>query len=194
MSNCKKLLIAVTGMPGSGKSLVSRFFRERGFTVLSMGDIVRREAERRGLEKTPKNLLMIAEDIRKKYGPQGVALLMLEELEKSKWPVVIDGVRGMCELKVFSKIASCIHVIAVHASPRTRFQRLLARGRPGDPRSWEEFVERDKTELGFGLGEVIALADTMIVNEGSVDDLLRTLESRLEEILSCSAGSGLKYL
>jgi dephospho-CoA kinase len=61
--------------------------------------------------------------------------------------------------------------VAVHASPRTRCERLISRGRSDDPKNWEEFVERDSRELSVGIGNVIALAEEMLVNEASIDDL-----------------------
>ena len=41
-------IIGVSGLPGSGKSLVSEVATERGAIIVSMGDIIRKEAEKRG--------------------------------------------------------------------------------------------------------------------------------------------------
>jgi len=99
---------------------------------------------------------------------------------------VVDGVRSLEEVEVFRRLGETV-IVAVHSSPRTRFERLRRRGRPGDPRTWEEFVARDMTELGFGLGNVIALADYMLVNEGSIEEF-RAEARRLLSSLS-RAGS-----
>jgi len=45
-------LILIAGMPGSGKSIVSSIARELGLPVYVMGDVVREEARRRGIEPT----------------------------------------------------------------------------------------------------------------------------------------------
>ncbi|MCC6040980.1 MAG: dephospho-CoA kinase, partial [Desulfurococcaceae archaeon] len=73
------------------------------------------------------------------------------------------------EVEVFKRYGSVI-TVAVHSSPKTRFERLLRRKRPGDPSTYEEFYERDMTELRFGLGDVIALADYVVVNEGDIEE------------------------
>ena len=160
-----RLLVLVTGMPGSGKSLVSGVARELGIPVYVMGDVVREEARRRGLEPTPENLNRVARELRERYGARVVAERTAEAIERDGPELaVVDGVRSLAEVEVFRRLGSVV-VVAVHASPRTRFERLRRRGRPGDPRSWEEFVARDMTELGFSLGSVIALADYMLVNE-----------------------------
>ena len=39
-----------------------------------------------------------------------------------------------------------------------------------DPETYDDFLVRDKRELGFGLGEVIATADYLLVNEDSLED------------------------
>ncbi len=189
-----KLMILITGMPGSGKSIVTNYLHRKGYRIYSMGDIIRKIADERGVEKTPENLLSIASEIREKYGLDGVAKLLVRELPDNEWPIVIDGVRSVKEIKVLSTKAECVHLIAVHASPKTRFTRLLRRGRPGDPRSWEDFVFRDKKELEFGLGEVISLSDTMIINESSIENVLEELESNMERIMKCEKESEWRFL
>jgi dephospho-CoA kinase len=61
-------------------------------------------------------------------------------------------------------------LIAAHSSPEARFQRLSKRKRSDDPEGWSVFHERDLRELSVGQGDVIALADFMIVNEGTYDE------------------------
>lgn len=160
-------LLLVTGMPGSGKTLVSSVARELGLPVYVMGDVIRREAARRGLEPTPGNLNMVARLLREEHGPTVVAERILEMLERDQ-PLfaVVDGVRSLAEVETLARYASPL-ILAVHASPGTRYERLRNRGRPGDPRSWREFAERDRVELSLGLGHVIALADYVLVNECS---------------------------
>jgi len=111
---------------------------------------------------------MVARLLREEYGEDVIARRVLEKLLRDDPGfAVVDGVRSLREVEVLRGYGEAV-IVAVHASPRTRFERLRRRGRPGDPRSWEEFRQRDLTELGFSLGSVIALADYMLVNEGDV--------------------------
>ena len=158
-----RVLICVTGMPGSGKSMVSRTLGRLARKVVSMGDAVREEARRRGLPTDLKTMMKLAQQLRVEHGPAAVAKLVIEMIEDNG-VYVIDGVRSLHEIKVFKEYGKVL-IVAVHASPRTRFARLSTRGRRDDPKSWDEFVERDMRELGFGIGDVIALADVMVVNE-----------------------------
>ncbi len=180
-------------MPGSGKSVVSEAARSLGIPVLVMGDVVREEARRRGIEPTPRNLVELARRLREEYGEAVIAERLAERvrelLGKGHRVVVVDGVRSRRELQVFEKVARTV-TIAVHASPRTRFERLRRRGRPDDPKTWEEFRRRDEVELGFGLGEVIALADYMIVNEGGYAEARMEAEKLLRRVLECGEDKG----
>ena len=40
----RRLIVCLTGMPGAGKSTVAIVLKEKGFSVIIMGDIVREEA------------------------------------------------------------------------------------------------------------------------------------------------------
>lgn len=191
----RKLAVAVAGMPGSGKSTVAKLFEKAGFKLHSLGDVVRREAARLGVEPTSENLLKLAAQLRAERGPGAVAELLLEELKAERsWPVVIDGVRSTAELRVISEVADCVYVVAVHASPAKRLERLRARGRPGDPEELEELAARDAVELGFGLGSVIALADAVIVNESALSDLESSVKKVLEAARNCPGKSEWKLL
>jgi dephospho-CoA kinase len=178
-------IIAVTGMPGSGKSLVSSMISKMlSCPVISMGDAVRREVSRRGLEVTARNVEMVAKELREKYGMAAVAKLVEEDVRKyiqvGEW-VVVDGVRGLEEVSVFAAIAPTC-VVAVHASPATRHERLLARKRPGE--TPHDFILRDKYNLKFGIGEVIALADFMIINEWGLAELESQVKGLVGELLN----------
>jgi dephospho-CoA kinase len=73
-------------------------------------------------------------------------------------------------------------VVAVHASPKTRYERMLKRRRTDDAGSIEAFRARDLRELGWGLGDVIATADVMLVNESSLEALREAARVPLERL------------
>jgi len=165
------VIYCITGMPGSGKSVVSETARSMGFTVLNMGDVIRDEAKSRGIPVTPESLGALMLDLRKEQGENVVAKKCLEKARKSRPPIVIEGVRSLDELS-YLRSNEEVFLIAVHASPKTRFERLLRRGRADDPKDWKTFEERDMRELGVGLGSVIALADLVLINEGPIPELV----------------------
>ncbi len=183
MSASVEKLILITGMSGSGKTTLADMFREDGFSVLTMGDVIRGLAAERGLEPTPEVLGSIARGIREEHGDTAVAVKCVERLKDVKEPVVvIDGIRSLEEVDVFRESFEGL-LVAVHASPEMRYERLRERGRSDDPQDFSAFRERDLRELGFSLGWAISLADHMIVNEGTLENfggLYKGLLGRLE--------------
>ncbi|WP_461864679.1 dephospho-CoA kinase [Thermococcus sp.] len=183
------MIVIVTGMPGSGKSKIVREFSKHGVPHVSMGDIVREETVKRGLDLTKENVAKVSIRLRQELGQNAVAKLTVEkvrELLKSSSVVVIDGVRSLDEVGTFRSAfpEEEIVIVAVHTPPHMRFQRLRARGRHDDPQSWEEFEERDWKELRFGIGSVIAMADYVIVNDRSREEYSRRVRELVKKLLT----------
>jgi len=192
----ERAIVMVAGMPGSGKSLASRHLESRGFRRVVMGDVVRGRLASRGVPVTPRTMMEEAKAIRAELGPAGVALLTIELVERLglRPPLVVDGVRGLEEAAALARaLSGCHSLLYVHASPQTRLRRLLARGREGDPKTPEEFFERDADEASFGLPLLSALADRVVVNEGPEELLRKQLDEILGEGLPCSGETILRY-
>jgi len=79
--------------------------------------------------------------------------------------VIVDGLRSLSEVDAFKKRFPNFRLMAVYASPETRFNRIYRRQRSDDPDGWGLFHERDMRELGVGLGDVIAMAEYLVINE-----------------------------
>ena len=160
-------IVAVTGMPGAGKSPASEALVSRGWKRVVMGDVIRNETRRRGLEPNARNTGEVMKALRKERGASAVADLCLEEILRTRSErVVVDGIRSWAEVATFRKKAPVL-LVAVHASPGRRFSLLKVRGRSDDPASREAFGKRENRELGVGIGDAIALADEVITNERS---------------------------
>lgn len=182
----EKLIVGLAGMPGAGKSVVVNVARAGGYGVVVMGDEVREEAQRRGLEPTPENLGRIMLELRRLEGEAVIARRCVSKiLDKTESKVIVDGVRSLAEVEEFKQHFPKFTLIAVHASPEMRFRRLFHRQRSDDPKDWEIFCERDMRELSVGLGNAIAMAEYMIVNEESLNaakkkaaEVLRRIEAK----------------
>jgi dephospho-CoA kinase len=164
-------------MPGAGKSTVASFLKDKGFAVVTMGDVIREEAKRQGLEPTDVNLGKMMLKLRQDLGPGAVGQIVLQKLQrdhhannsggsgsnKNSSNVVIDGIRSVAEIEVLKQVGH-VRLLAIHASEDTRFKYLRRRGRADAPSDSNEFTGRDKRELSVGVSEAIALANEMISN------------------------------
>ena len=87
--------------------------------------------------------------------------------------VVIDGLYSWEEYTFLKGYyGQDFYVVAVWASPKTRYVRLT--GRLNRPLTPEEAAGRDKAEVeNINKGGPIAMADFTIINESSVEELQR---------------------
>jgi dephospho-CoA kinase len=159
-------------MPGSGKSTIVSALKARGLESLNLGDGVRDEAKKRNLEPTGENLGRLMLELRDKNGPGAVANLLTEKIKNSQSEVIIiDGVRSTAEIEVLKNVGS-VKLLSIEASAETRYKFLGARGRSDDPETREKFEERDKREIGVGIGKSIEIADETISNDNiTLDEL-----------------------
>jgi len=176
-----KIVVGLAGMPGSGKSMVANVAKQRGYGVVLMGNVVREEAQKRGIERSPETLGKIMLELRRVEGEAAIAKRCVPRIEGTRKPrVLIDGVRSLAEVDEFKKHFVKFTLIAIHTSPETRFNRLFMRQRSDDPRVIETFRERDQRELGVGLGNTVAMADYIIINEGDIE----TTKTRTRQVLT----------
>jgi dephospho-CoA kinase len=164
-------IIAFTGMPASGKSEAVQLVKDRGVPVVRMGDLVWEETRRQGKALDDKNVGTVATSMREKYGMDIWAKRTVEKIHSLKKSplVVIDGVRTMEEIDFFKHtLGMDFLVIAIDAADEVRRKRALVRGRIDDSKDLKDLEERDKREIGWGLQKVIADADIVIPNNGSL--------------------------
>ena len=169
-------------MPGSGKSTIVSELKARGLESLNLGDGVRDEAKKRNLEPTGENLGRLMLELRDKNGPGAVANLLTEKIKNSQSEVIIiDGVRSTAEIEVLKNVGS-VKLLSIEASAETRYKFLGARGRSDDPATREKFEERDKREIGVGIGKSIEIADETISNDNiTLDELTERAYTVIEK-------------
>ena len=179
-----KLIVCLTGMPGAGKSTIAEGLKSKGYEIINMGNAVRNEAKKRNLEPTGPNLGKLMLELREKNGPGAVAELVKPQIENSSSEVIIiDGIRSSPEIEVLRKYGT-VKLLAIHASTETRFDFLQQRGRSDDPKTKENFEERDDRELGVGISNPIALSDDAISNNNlTKEELIELSFKKIEEWL-----------
>ena len=181
--NANKLVIGLAGMPGSGKSLVVETAREIGYDIVVMGDVIRQETLKRGLELTPQNVGKVMLQLRAEGGNYVIAQKCIPKIEEqASSKVLVDGLRSLFEADIFKEHFAKFSLVAVHAAPETRFNRLFRRARSDDPPNWEVFHERDMRELSVGLGNVIAMAEKILVNDNSIERFKAQVKDNLHWI------------
>ena len=163
------------GMTGAGKSEVSTVFEENGFIRIRFGDVTDKEIEKRGLELNEENERYIREFLRKGYGMAAYAKLSVPRIDHllESADVILDGLYSWEEYTLLKdRYGHRFTVVAVWASPETRYQRLTKR--QVRPLTIEEAISRDVAEIeNINKGGPIAMANFTIINESSIENLER---------------------
>ncbi len=173
-------LIVVAGMPGAGKEEFLNVARDMGIPFLRMGDLVRELYPKRGDEDRDLTLGQFANIERERHGYNIWAKRALERMSGNIY--LIDGCRSMDEVLAYRSLSDDVNIVAIHAPPKIRYDRLVKRQRDDAPRNVEEFDARDSREMGWGLADVIALSDHLIVNDGSLEKFREEASAYLRSI------------
>lgn len=170
-------ILVVTGMPGSGKEEFLGVATGMGISFVRMGDIVRETYASSDAASQGLSVGGFASREREVHGKNIWAKRAAERMSDSLF--LVDGCRSMDEVRSYRELGGEVTIIAIHAPPNQRYDRLVKRNRDDAPRNTAEFDERDRRELSWGLGDAIALSDVMIDNSGT----LQMFKSKAGEIL-----------
>jgi len=178
-------VVSIVGMAGSGKSEVARVFENSGFAKVRFGDITDEEVKRRGLELNEKNERLVRQQLRTEHGMGAYAKLSLPKIDRLlvAGNAVVDGLYSWEEyLLMKDRYGGRFAVVAVWASPETRHQRLARR--PVRPLTTEEAASRDVAEIqNLNKGGPIAMADFTIINESSLEALVRETKRVVDALM-----------
>jgi dephospho-CoA kinase len=174
-------LIVTVGMPGAGTDELADVARSLNLATLKMGDLVRDETRRRGLPLSNANIARIATEEREKHGMGIWAQRALPKITETK--MLVNGCRSDSEVTVFRHHFGDLFILGVYASPESRYNRMSERSSPNNGEGLQEFYERDRRELKWGIGNAFALADGMLINEGPLPEFKAQARTMLERIL-----------
>lgn len=171
-------LIAIVGMCGSGKSVATEFFKEKGYEVIYFGGVTMKKLKEEGLDITPENEKMMREKLRSNLGMGAYAVVLLDDIKDSlkKGNVVLDGVYSWSELKILEEEFPNIKVLAIVVDKSVRYERLEKR--EIRPFTNEEAKSRDISEIeNLEKGGPISYADYFILNNGNEEEYKLSLKN-----------------
>jgi dephospho-CoA kinase len=175
-------VVGTVGLPGSGKGEAAAVAERADIPVVTMGDVVRKETEKRGLP--PEKHGDVARALREENGPEAIALRSLPLVESrldDHETVVVDGLRSGVEVDAFEeRFGDSFTLVSIEAPFETRAARLSERGRDLTDENREELLKRERRELDFGMDEAMDRADVVIENTGSLEAYRERIRAVLE--------------
>ncbi len=199
-------IVVLSGLPLSGKTTYAKIIGPKyNMPLYETGTEVLEEVTGRGYDFTPENIKLVTDEC-KKISDSFFTERLIKKIDKLPEDVpgtFISGIRAVSEVEILRKHYGDdnVFVIAFHTSMKTRFKRLNNPDRIEETkgakakedallRNFDNFLARNKKELGYGVGDVIALAEYVMSTENeiwpyvSMEVNTESFETILREILN----------
>jgi len=191
-------IVGLVGPLACGKGVVADYLiKKYHYISFSLSSIVHEEVKKRGIIRYNRTLLQnIGNELREKEGDGVLARRALNMLYTShsiaNGKIIIEGIRNPGEVDYLRTFPG-FFLIAVHASQKIRFQRVLTRGKPWDPKDWKTFLqvdERDRGEerkiSGQQVQKCVQLADIQLQNNKSIAEFYAVIEKTIGSLFRVS--------
>jgi len=178
-------IIGVCGPPASGKDTVADFFVSKGFTHISLSDILREEMRKQNIPLDREHIYNFSLEVKREHGLNHLAQLAADKIKED---TIISSIRAGSEVKLLrQRFGDAFTLISIEAPFETRYERATKRNRPGDDISSELFKaqedrESDGRTAAHQVDKVIAMADRTIDNSASKQKLFDRLGKVLTEL------------
>ncbi len=188
------MLIGLTGRNAAGKGEVAKYLQTKSFYYYSLSDAIRDELRARKLEVSRESLIQVGNELRQRFGPSILADRIVE-LTRPDRNYIIDSIRNPAEVATLRKACREFKLIRVDAPLQTRFERTVARRRENDPMTFEAFVALETREasgdpMSQNLDEVEKLADEILVNDSSLEELRPKIDIMVSRLLTTTQRPG----
>lgn len=191
------MIIGITGTLGAGKGTVVDFLKKKGFSHYSVRDFLTEEIRRRGLEVNRDNMILVANDLRAKYGASHIAEKLYNKAALASRDVVIESLRCPGEVEALRGKDGFV-LWAVDADIETRYSRITERKSSTDNVSFQDFARQEGLEmenrdpLKQNLKVCIEMADHVFRNDWTIAELHGKVEKVLDSKLGAQGvvGSG----
>jgi dephospho-CoA kinase len=193
----RKKFIGLAGSNGSGKDTVGHILAEKyGYLFISVTELLRNEAKRRGLPVEREVLRSISAEWRRELGLGVLVDKAVAEYQKDadKYSgVVMASLRNPGEADRIHEFGGTM--VWVDADPKVRYDRVRANAESRnraeeDNKTFEEFLAEEAVEMHVPEGGDVAMldgaavkarCDITIINDGqNIDDLKSKVEKSLE--------------
>lgn len=178
-------LIAVVGMSGTGKSVITEYLEENNWVKCYFGGITYKLMKEQGIERTEdgKSEKEFRENLRKEHGPECYAKFLDPEIKEAlkEHDVVLDGLYSWYEYKYLIERYPNLKLVCVVTDKQLRYDRVAIR--PERPFDREAIEYRDNSEIeNLFKGGPISYADYYILNNGTKEDAINRLKEILDNI------------
>jgi len=183
-------IIGLSGTNGSGKDSVGQLLAEKyGYLFISVTDLLRAEAVKRGLPVEREYLRQISAEWRRESGLGVLVDKAVAEYERQKDSykgVIMASLRNPGEADRVHELGGV--VVWIDADAKIRYDRIFSRQRtPEDNKTFEQFLQEEADEMNrssddkatLSGAEVKDRSDIFIENNGSYEELEAAVKAAL---------------
>ena len=180
--------IGFIGPIGSGKSTACDFFKQKGYEVVSLSDVIRDYVREHDLSDDRDTLTHYSNTLKEQYGVTYFAEKTYAHVMKGQYnDVVFDSIRHPDEAAFLKKKG--VFLVGIRANQGKRFNRIPKRQHGTDFVDLSTFVDQDNNELnGINIGqnveECYTYCDVCITNDRSLDHFMEALNTLIGTFVS----------
>lgn len=181
------MIIGITGTLGAGKGTIVDFLLKKKFKHYSVREFLIEEILKRGLQSNRENMVLVANDLRGRFGPSCIVEELYKKAKSDDGDCVIESLRCPGEIEALKKKGDFV-LFAVDADIETRYLRIFERASVSDRISFDEFVIQEQKEMNSddpnkqNLQRCIEMADYKFKNDWTVAELHEKVERVLKGI------------
>ncbi len=174
----QKTIIAIVGLPGSGKTDAATYLKSKGLPIIPLGKTVIDRVNQKNLPHSEKTHKEVREELRVKHGKEAMAVLNIDKIKtalKDNLIIVVEGMRSWEEYLYFKKELPEVKlvIVCIYSEKLLRYRRISKRNNMSEHYG----EERDINEVvGINSGPTIAYADHVIKNNYSKEEFYDKLE------------------
>lgn len=174
-----KIILGFTGLPACGKGTAAKYYHEKyGAPTFRFSTSMRDLLDRLYLPQSRENMSTISRITREAFGQDLYAKVMAGDVGKADHNiVVVEGIRRMDDVVELKKLPN-FKLVAIEADMKIRYERLKIRGENSDDntKTWEQFQKDHELETELSTPPVMARADVVVNNDGSLEELYKQLD------------------
>lgn len=180
------MLLGITGLFAAGKDTLAEFLENKGFVRRSLSDELRKEAQVRGIELSRENLIKLGTELRETEGNAVLAKRALAGT-RPETNYCFISIRNPAEVEELKKQKD-FYLVFLDTPLEVRFARALKRNREHEAKTLVEFKKTEEKEYknpnsaSQQLLQVKEMADFVLTNEGTVEELYEKAEEFLDKL------------
>lgn len=181
MNKDNKTIIGITGAIGSGKDTVADYISEKlKIPAFQISQPLKDLARDRDIEPLRENLIKLGNEVFQEKGPNFFVEVLISKAPENL--LIISGTRIPSVLEYMRNNYNLI-LLGVIADPEIRFKRSALRGKLGEAKNFEEFMESERIENSppnaQRISECLEMADYTIENNGDMQALFEKVDQFL---------------